>query len=191
MQLDDHCAPEQALTLGSACMMRTGVIVIIHEGMKSNSIDQNAAPAKYVVPRCYKVTGANGSATSDCRVGTGVNDVERKTIDERMKGNLVDQKGSPAKYVAPRCYKVTGAKKERPDVWVKDPTRSIVLQVRLLMTASAQILAVYTDFVRQPLHVSGFPAMRSRRCAKKEWPDVGGQGPHLLHVSLVTDLPQI
>ena len=79
-----------------------------------------------------------------CRVGTGVNDVERKTIDERMKGNLVDQKGPPAKYVAPRCYKVTGAKKERPDVWVKDPTRSIVLQVRLLMTASAQILSVYT-----------------------------------------------
>lgn len=32
------------------------------------------------------------------------------------------------RYVAPRCYKVTGAKKERPDVWVKDPTRSIVLQ---------------------------------------------------------------
>ncbi len=34
----------------------------------------------------------------------------------------------PCRYVAPRCYKVTGAKKERPDVWVKDPTRSIVLQ---------------------------------------------------------------
>ena len=67
-----------------------------------------------------------------CRVGTGVNDVERKTIDERLDGNRIEQKPAPAKYVAPRCYKVTGAKKERPDVWVKDPSRSIVLQVGLL-----------------------------------------------------------
>ena len=59
-----------------------------------------------------------------CRVGTGVNDVERKTIDERLDGNRIEQKPAPAKYVAPRCYKVTGAKKERPDVWVKDPSRS-------------------------------------------------------------------
>ena len=61
-----------------------------------------------------------------------MNDVERKTIDERLDGNRIEQKPAPAKYVAPRCYKVTGAKKERPDVWVKDPSRSIVLQVGML-----------------------------------------------------------
>ena len=69
-----------------------------------------------------------------CRVGTGVNDVERKTIHERLQGNLVDQ--GQGRYVNPRCYKVTGAKKERPDVWVKDPSRSIVLQASLTYSAS-------------------------------------------------------
>ena len=58
-----------------------------------------------------------------------MNDVERKTIHERLQGNLVDQ--GQGRYVNPRCYKVTGAKKERPDVWVKDPSRSIVLQASL------------------------------------------------------------
>ena len=55
--------------------------------------------------------------------------MERKTIHERLQGNLVDQ--GQGRYVNPRCYKVTGAKKERPDVWVKDPSRSIVLQASL------------------------------------------------------------
>jgi DNA ligase-4 len=61
------------------------------------------------------------------RVGTGVNDVDRKTIADRLQGNTIDNvKG---KNCAPRCYRITGQPKERPDVWVKDPTRSIVLQV--------------------------------------------------------------
>ena len=68
-------------------------------------------------------------AVHACRVGTGVNDMERKTIQERLEGNLVKQE--PGKSCVPRCYKVTGAKKEQPDVWVKDPSRSITLQVRL------------------------------------------------------------
>lgn len=76
-------------------------------------------------------------------MGTGVNDVERKTIDERLNGNSVEQKPAPAKYVAPRCYKVTGAKKERPDVWVKDPSRSIVLQVTLLIAGLAGFFCIY------------------------------------------------
>ena len=68
-------------------------------------------------------------------MGTGVNDVERKTIHERLQGNLVDQ----GRYVNPRCYKVTGAKKERPDVWVKDPSRSIVLQASHTHSASCLV----------------------------------------------------
>lgn len=61
-----------------------------------------------------------------------MNDNERKLIHERLAGNLVEQKPGTAKTVAPKCYKVTGVKKERPDFWVKDPSRSITLQVRLL-----------------------------------------------------------
>lgn len=55
--------------------------------------------------------------------------MERKTLQERLEGNLLKQ--DAGRYVNPKCYKVTGAKKERPDVWVKDPSRSIILQARL------------------------------------------------------------
>ena len=63
--------------------------------------------------------------------------MERKTIHERLQGNLVDQ--GQGRYVNPRCYKVTGAKKERPDVWVKDPSRSIVLQASQAHSASCLV----------------------------------------------------
>lgn len=62
-----------------------------------------------------------------CRVGTGVNDAERKTLADRLNPLFVDNvKG---RNCVPRCYRTTGMPKERPDVWIKDPTRSIVLQV--------------------------------------------------------------
>lgn len=65
------------------------------------------------------------------RVGTGINDVERKMLSERLlQSNTVENvKG---KNCAPRCYRITGQPKETPDVWVKDPSRSIVLQVLAL-----------------------------------------------------------
>ncbi len=31
---------------------------------------------------------------------------------------------------APKCYRITGSAKERPDFWVSDPMQSVVLQVR-------------------------------------------------------------
>ena len=57
--------------------------------------------------------------------------MERKTIAERLEGNLIEQKPD-GQSSAPRCYRVTGAKKEKPDVWVRDPSRSITLEVKLL-----------------------------------------------------------
>ena len=62
-----------------------------------------------------------------CRVGTGVNDEDRDTLATRLEPLFVDNvKG---KNCVPRCYRTTGMPKERPDVWIKDPTRSVVLQV--------------------------------------------------------------
>ena len=40
----------------------------------------------------------------------GVNDMERKTIAERLEGNLIEQKPD-GQSSAPRCYRVTGAQK--------------------------------------------------------------------------------
>ena len=60
-------------------------------------------------------------------MGTGVNDHERHALSERLLANSVpnDRRRPP-----PSCYRVTGLPKERPDVWIKDPFSSVVLQAR-------------------------------------------------------------
>lgn len=61
------------------------------------------------------------------RVGTGVSDAERKAIRERLEPYMVEAKDGKRK---PSCYVTTDTLKERPDVWISDPTKSIVLEVR-------------------------------------------------------------
>ncbi len=84
------------------------------------------------------------------RVGTGVNDAERDTLAKRLEPWFVDNiKG---KNCVPRCYRTTGMPKERPDVWIKDPTRSVVLQV--MTHAHVKHCYNYTTQLSNPLLLS-------------------------------------
>ena len=62
-----------------------------------------------------------------CRVGTGVSDEERKQISEKLQPLFIE--ANHRRPNNPKCYRVTGHAKERPDVWIKDPYQSIVLEV--------------------------------------------------------------
>lgn len=62
-----------------------------------------------------------------CRVGTGVNDEERKEISDKLEPLFIEASQKRSNH--PKCYKVTGHLKERPDVWISDPFQSVVLEV--------------------------------------------------------------
>lgn len=64
-------------------------------------------------------------------MGTGLSDVEKATIREKLNHNLVEM-GQPP----PKCYRLSGNSKELPDVWVKNPGESIVLQVSFACISS-------------------------------------------------------
>ena len=53
-----------------------------------------------------------------------MSDEDREMMQQRLAPVLA------ASAKAPHYYRVTGTAKERPDAWVTDPTRSIVLTVR-------------------------------------------------------------
>ncbi|KAL6769116.1 LIG4 [Auxenochlorella protothecoides x Auxenochlorella symbiontica] len=57
-----------------------------------------------------------------CRVGTGVTDEERASLNAQLKHLFLDGKSVP-----PPCLQTTG--REAPDVWIKDPSQSVVLEV--------------------------------------------------------------
>ncbi len=57
-----------------------------------------------------------------------MNDVEMNNIADRLQPHQV--RNEPGVRV-PSCYRVVDAPKVRPDVWIKDPMKSIVLKVRL------------------------------------------------------------
>ena len=66
-----------------------------------------------------------------CRVGTGLSDAEREQVEKRLRPFMIDAKFTKGKSNAPSCYKVTNKPKERPDVWITDPMRSLVVEVGL------------------------------------------------------------
>lgn len=85
-------------------------------------------------------------------MGTGVNDADRDTLAKRLEPLFIENvKG---KNCVPRCYRTTGMPKERPDVWIKDPTRSIVLQVTTSDLHSHQTIAysIIINFSLDPSH---------------------------------------
>ena len=57
-----------------------------------------------------------------------MSDEERKQISDKLKPLFLE--ASVKRPNNPKCYKVTGHAKERPDVWIADPFKSIVLEVR-------------------------------------------------------------
>ena len=58
-----------------------------------------------------------------CRVGNGMTDAELETVREKLNPYFVPYSQKP------KNYKVTNSKKVQPDLWVKDVSKSIVLQV--------------------------------------------------------------
>ncbi|VAH35972.1 unnamed protein product [Triticum turgidum subsp. durum] len=61
---------------------------------------------------------------SFCRVGTGLSDEELATLVAKLKPHF---SGTPKK--TPRFYEVTNNSKERPDVWIESPDKSVILSI--------------------------------------------------------------
>ncbi|KAM7512669.1 hypothetical protein LguiB_011544 [Lonicera macranthoides] len=64
---------------------------------------------------------------SFCRVGTGLSDEELDAVVTKLKPYF--RKYEYPKKVAPIFYQVTNKSKERPDVWIDSPEKSIILSV--------------------------------------------------------------
>ncbi|KAK9803302.1 hypothetical protein WJX72_010348 [[Myrmecia] bisecta] len=76
---------------------------------------------------------------SFCKVGNGViaQEAAGKAIRERLEPLFIPGTDKP-----PRCYTVTGHAKERPHVWVKDPGKSVVLQIQAdVRTITSKVFA--------------------------------------------------
>ncbi|XP_009359940.2 DNA ligase 4 isoform X2 [Pyrus x bretschneideri] len=64
---------------------------------------------------------------SFCRVGTGLSDEEIEAVATKLKPYL--RKYEYPKKAPPSFYQVTDNSKERPDVWVESPEKSIILSI--------------------------------------------------------------
>ncbi|CAM8968989.1 unnamed protein product [Rhodiola kirilowii] len=64
---------------------------------------------------------------SFCRVGTGLSDNELDAVVSKLKPYF--RKNEYPKKSAPSFYQVTNNSKERPDVWVDSPEKSIILSI--------------------------------------------------------------
>ncbi|KAJ6355003.1 hypothetical protein OIU77_005573 [Salix suchowensis] len=64
---------------------------------------------------------------SFCRVGTGLSDEELDTVVSKLKPYF--RKNEYPKKSPPSFYQVTNNSKERPDVWIENPDKSIILSI--------------------------------------------------------------
>ncbi|XP_039030849.1 DNA ligase 4-like isoform X2 [Hibiscus syriacus] len=64
---------------------------------------------------------------SFCRVGTGLTDDELETVAKKLKPYF--RKYEYPKKMQPSFYQVTNHSKERPDVWIESPEKSIILSI--------------------------------------------------------------
>ncbi|KAL8480268.1 hypothetical protein ACS0TY_026986 [Phlomoides rotata] len=64
---------------------------------------------------------------SFCRVGTGLSDEELNAVVSKLKPYL--RKYEYPKKAPPSFYQVTNNSKERPDVWVESPEKSIIVSI--------------------------------------------------------------
>ncbi|CAH8355367.1 unnamed protein product [Eruca vesicaria subsp. sativa] len=64
---------------------------------------------------------------SFCRVGTGLSDEELNTVVSKLKPYF--RKNEHPKKAPPSFYQVTNHSKERPDVWIESPEKSIILSI--------------------------------------------------------------
>ncbi|KAE9464229.1 hypothetical protein C3L33_03861, partial [Rhododendron williamsianum] len=64
---------------------------------------------------------------SFCRVGTGLSDEELDAVVTKLKPYY--RKNEYPKKASPSFYQVTNNSKERPDVWIESPEKSIILSI--------------------------------------------------------------
>ncbi|CAI5961143.1 unnamed protein product [Closterium sp. NIES-64] len=96
---------------------------------------------------------------SFCRVGGGMTDDDLADLRERLLPVLqLNERSQPP----PPLYAVTNHAKERPDVWVSDPTRSVVLQIR------GDIRVIQTEVFQAPRSLR-FPRVTRVRHDKPWW----------------------
>ncbi|XP_052198672.1 DNA ligase 4 [Diospyros lotus] len=74
--------------------------------------------APYTYPRRF---------ISFCRVGTGLSDEELDAVVTKLKPYF--RKNEHPKKAPPSFYQVTNNSKERPDVWIESPEKSIILSI--------------------------------------------------------------
>lgn len=63
---------------------------------------------------------------SFCRVGTGLTDDEAEQLVHKLKPHFRRNHKSTK---PPSCYVLTNSSKERPDVWIERPEKSVILQI--------------------------------------------------------------
>lgn len=90
---------------------------------------------------------------SFCRVGSGLDNEERQELHDRIAPLCVEASRHPP----PECYTIT--EREKPDVWITDPNRSMVLQVQ------ADLRAIRTTVFATGLSVR-FPRIQRVRVDK-------------------------
>ncbi|TYI48457.1 hypothetical protein E1A91_D13G249700v1 [Gossypium mustelinum] len=74
--------------------------------------DPNAYPRRFI---------------SFCRLGTGLTDDDLETVAKKLKPYF--RKYEYPKKMQPSFYQVTNHSKERPDVWIESPEKSIILSI--------------------------------------------------------------
>lgn len=77
---------------------------------------------------------------SFCRVGNGLSDEELDTVVSKLKPYF--RKNEYPKNSPPSFYQVTNNSKERPDVWIENPDKSIILSITSdIRTISSEVFS--------------------------------------------------
>ncbi|MCO5598394.1 hypothetical protein L7F22_052489 [Adiantum nelumboides] len=97
---------------------------------------------------------------SFCRVGTGLSDSEREVLVSKLKPYL---KENDRNVKPPSCYIVTNIGKERPDFWVEQPEKSVILQI------TSDIRSIRSEYFATPYSLR-FPRIHRVRY-DKPWYD--------------------
>ncbi|KAL6977871.1 DNA ligase (ATP) [Sarracenia purpurea var. burkii] len=98
---------------------------------------------------------------SFCRVGTGLSDEELDAVVTKLKPFF--RKNEYPKKAPPSFYEVTNNSKERPDVWIESPEKSIVLSI------TSDIRTIRSEVFAAPYSLR-FPRIDSVRY-DKSWHD--------------------
>ncbi|KAG0587124.1 hypothetical protein KC19_2G142100 [Ceratodon purpureus] len=107
-----------------------------------------------------KVGGYPTKFYSFCKVGTGLTDNEAEQLVHKLKPYFRrNEKGSKP----PSFYAVTNAAKERPDVWIDQPEKSVILQI------TSDIRTIRTETFATPYSLR-FPRIQKIR-HDKPWYD--------------------